>query len=152
MTETQHFLELNFVKTQLGIEDDDPEYDDQLLQIIESANRRVSMTLLPVLDIRDLESTDFWQDAKTAAFVYARSLFEQRVNKSEEMYKSYKEEYDDTIKILINAIKAQPTKDISKRSIIAMAGTPLRHRLLDNNYGITDNLGNRLNDRFSTSR
>lgn len=150
MTETQPFLEIDSVKAQLGLEDD--ELDPQILPLIETANRRMSLALLPVLDIRELESTPFFQDAKNAAMVFFRSLFEQRINKSEEAHKSYKEEYKDAMTVLTNAIKAQPSKDISKRSVLATGGAPLRHQLLASNYEITDNLGNYYTNRYGRNR
>ena len=146
MTETQNFLDLDTVKSQMDITDD--EYDAQMLPMIESANRLMSLTLLPVLDIKELAETQFWQDAANIAYTYFRALFAQRINNSDEKYKMYKAEYNDSIKVFLDAIKAQPSKDISKRSIIAVGGARVDHSLLRNNYEITDNLGNRLTDRY----
>ena len=98
MVDTQPLLELESVKSQMGLNDDGQ--DDQILPLLESANRRMSLTLFPVLDITELESTPFFQDAKNVAFIYFRALYEQRINNLEEKYKSYKTEYDDSIKML----------------------------------------------------
>ena len=146
MVETQPLLELDSFKSDMGITDDGQ--DAQILPVLEAANRRISLVLLPVLDIRKLESTDFWQDAKNVALLYGKALYHKHVNHVEEEYKSYKEEYDSSVIVLINAIKAQPVKDISKRSVLAVGGASIRHRLLDNNPGITDSLGNYFNDRY----
>ena len=142
MVDTQPLLELESVKSQMGLNDDGQ--DDQILPLLESANRRLSLVLFPVLDITELESTPFFQDAKNVAFIYFRALYEQRVNNLEEKYKSYKAEYDDSVKVLLNAIKAQPIKDVSERSVLGYGGARRRHPLLDSNYGVTDSRGNYL--------
>ena len=71
--ETQEFLTMSSVRDSLGITE---ATDDRLLPIIESANRQITLSLVPVLDIRLLEGTTYWQDASNVALLY----FNQSMN------------------------------------------------------------------------
>ena len=135
-TPTQQFLDLTYVKAELDLDDD---LDSQLLQIIQTSNRQMSLSLLPVLDTTELAGTGFWEDAKTTAFLNFRALFAKRINHNDEDYKSYKEEYKENLKVLINAIKAQPEK--ATRTKLAYGSASYGSRLLKNIPGMTDDNG-----------
>ena len=140
-TPTQQFLDLAYVKAELNMDGDD-DLDSQLLQIVQTSNRQMSLSLLPVLDVAELAGTGFWEDAKTTAFLNFRALFEKRMNRNDEDYKSYKEEYKENLTVLINAIKAQPEK--ATRTRLAHASASYRSRLLKNIPGMTDDNGSYL--------
>ena len=109
ITPTQQFLDLAYVKAELSLDYDDDHLDSQLLQIIQTANRQMSLEMVPVLDITKFAGTGIWEDAKTIAFLYFRSLFENRVNRNKEDSESYMSTYKANLKTLIKAL-------ISRRS------------------------------------
>ena len=135
--ETQEFLTLDDVKNELKLSDD--KLSDQIDNLIDIANRQITLALLPVVDNIKLLGTGFWEDAATIAMLYFRSLFERRINHNDDEYKSYREEYKDTLKILIGAIKAQPEK--STRTKTAHATASYQSRLLKNIPGMTNDNG-----------
>ena len=140
---TTPFVTLESVKSELGIEDDGQ--DAQILPIIQRSNRRMSLTLLPVLDTRDPTGSPMFQDAKDTAMIYFRALYEKNVLNQEERYKSYKEEYESSVKVLIAAIKAQPI-DLSTKAVIAFATSSTKHPLLNSINNVTDSDGRYIRD------
>ena len=137
------FITLESFKSEIGIEDDGQ--DDQILPVIVRANRRMSLTVFPVLDKRDPTGSPLFQDMKDTAAIYCRALYEKNVINQEERYKSYKEEYESSVKILIAAIKAQPI-DLSTKSVIAFATSSTKHSLLNSINRVTDKEGQYIRD------
>ena len=140
---TQEFLTLAFVKQQQEITDN--QYDSRMTQMVEFSNRQMQLALIPVLDKREFADTGFFEDARNTAFLHFKSLFEKRINKDDETAKSYMDEYKYSLKILIEAIKAQPTK--STRSKVAYGTAVTDSPLLKNIPGMTDKYGRLFEDR-----
>lgn len=140
--ETQEFLSLSNVIESLALTDT---AEERLLPMIQQANRQVSLLLVPVLDIRKLDDTEYWQDAMNLAMLYFQALFERRINHNHDEGNNYHKEYMQNLKTLVAAIKADP--DRSKRTVLAYAGADTNTRLLRNIPSMTDRYG-RYRDRY----
>ena len=141
--ETQEFLTMSSVRDSLGITE---ATDDRLLPIIESANRQITLSLVPVLDIRLLEGTTYWQDASNVALLYFQSIYERRINHNNEEAEAYHQEFMRALKILAVAIKAEP--DNSTRTKVAYAGANIRAPLLEDVGTLRPY--HRITDRYQT--
>lgn len=133
---TQEFLTLSTVRDSLAITETN---DDRLLPIINSANRQITLALVPVLDNRDLEGTTYWNDASNLALLYFQSVYERRINHAHEEAEAYHREYMASMKFLVAAIKAEPEN--SKRTVVAYAGAEIQSPLLRNIPNLTDRYG-----------
>ena len=97
------FLDYDSFVTELGLKED---RDDRGLvrNLIERANRRVTLELKPYIGEYDFTGSSLYRDAVNAAHTYARALFNRDWNHIHESYHDYKEDFDDQIQILIKAI------------------------------------------------
>ena len=108
LTETLDLLDLSTFKEKLGYNDEkygSDDYDYKLMDIVETANRRLTLELRPYIGKVDFRGSDLWQDSAHCAFTYARALHHQRINHSNEGFELFKKEYDDQIRVLKKAIQ-----------------------------------------------
>ena len=112
--DTLELLKLEEVKARFGLvdkelpfqNDDDRAYEASLLNLVETANRHLTLDLVPILGQIDLAETGLWQDCQNTAYTYFRSLFERDLNRQMDPAKMYLDDYKDQLKTIKTALMA----------------------------------------------
>ena len=135
--DTLELLKLEEVKVRFGLVDkelpfqtvDDKAYEASLLNLVETANRHLTLDLVPILGQIDLAETGLWKDCQNTAYTYFLYLVYSQVNHSYEEADRINKEYKEQLSTLIKAIKSGMPDRPNRDKIAIFSNDPQNDRI-----------------------
>ena len=136
--DTLELLKLKEVKARFGLVDkelpfqtvDDKAYEASMINLVETANRHLTLDLVPILGQIDLTETGLWKDCQNTAYTYFLYLFQSQVNHVQEEADRHKKEYKDQLKTLINAVTSGMPGRPSRTKLAIFSSNPNDDQLI----------------------